>query len=177
MKFKLLIPLFVFIILLGFLLIGLGLDPKKVPSPLINKPVPEFTLAQLVDSSKNFSPKEMLGKVWMLNVWASWCASCRIEHPLLMKIAAEKTLPIIGLNWKDEKPDALQVLKKTGDPFELSIFDPDNRVGLNFGVYGTPETFVIDKKGLIRHKYIGPLTVDAWQKEFLPLIDKLKAES
>jgi len=170
LKIKFLIPLIIFVVVCGFLTIGLNLDPKKVPSPLINKPIPSFTLNQLINSEKKFTNRDLLGKVWLLNIWASWCPACRDEHPLLMEIAKNNSIPIIGLNWKDDKKAAINVLKKTGNPYQLSIFDPNNKVGIDFGVYGAPESFIIDKKGIIRYKHIGPLNSKTWYNQLLPII-------
>ena len=172
---KFAIPLAVFLALAVFFAIGLTRDPRVVPSPLIDKPAPAFKLEQLRDPQRAFTPEDMKGKVWMLNVWASWCASCRIEHPLLVDIARKRIVPIVGLNYKDQREDAKAWLKKFGDPYELSAWDIDGRVGLDFGVYGAPETFLIDKQGVIRHKQIGPITPEALDKTILPLIRKLNA--
>lgn len=175
MKLKFLIPLGLFIILCGFFIVGLGLDPREVRSPLINKPAPQFTLPELENSDQTFLSSSMQGKVWLLNVWASWCVTCKQEHSILMAIAQSKQIPIVGLNWKDERADALQILKK-GNPYIVTAYDRENRVGLNFGVYATPESFLIDKKGIIRYKQIGAITAKAWQEEFMPLVAKLEKE-
>jgi len=172
---KYIIPLGVFLALAIFFAIGLTRDPRTVPSPFIDKPAPPFRLEQLHQPKLAFTPQDMKGKVWMLNVWASWCASCRIEHPLLVDMARKRIVPIVGLNYKDERENAVAWLKKFGDPYELSAWDLDGRVGLDFGVYGAPETFVIDKQGVIRHKQIGPITPEALEKTILPLIRKLNA--
>jgi cytochrome c biogenesis protein CcmG, thiol:disulfide interchange protein DsbE len=150
-------------------------DPRIVPSPFIDKPAPAFSLEQLHHPKAVFTPEEMKGKVWMLNVWASWCASCRVEHPLLVDMSRKNVVPIVGLNYKDQREDALAWLGRFGDPYQLSAWDIDGRVGIDYGVYGAPETFVIDKQGVIRHKQIGPITPEALQKVILPLIRKLNA--
>lgn len=168
-----LIPLILFGILVVFLAIGLGRNPHEVPSPLINKPAPSFRLAQLKDPAKFFSAEEMRGRVWLLNVWASWCVSCREEHPLLLEISRSGVVPIYGLNYKDRPEDALAWLRDLGDPYILSVSDLDGRVGIDYGYYGAPETFVIDQQGVIRFKQIGPITPDAWQKTILPLVQEL----
>ncbi len=174
-------PLTRYLLLAGFvalvLLLGAGLrlNPREVPSPLINKPAPAFSLPQLHEPEKVFSPADMRGRVWMLNVWASWCASCRVEHPLLVDMSRKKVIPIVGLNYKDKREDALAWLGRFGDPYQLSAWDIDGRVGIDYGVYGAPETFVIDKQGVIRHKQIGPITPEALEKVILPLIRKLNA--
>jgi cytochrome c biogenesis protein CcmG/thiol:disulfide interchange protein DsbE len=172
---KYIIPLGVFLALAIFFAVGLTRDPRTVPSPFIDKPAPMFRVEQLHEPKLAFTPDEMKGKVWMLNVWASWCASCRIEHPLLVDMARKRIVPIVGLNYKDQREDAKAWLNKFGNPYELSAWDIDGRVGLDFGVYGAPETFLIDKQGVIRHKQIGPITPDDLEKTILPLIRKLNA--
>ena len=159
-----------------FLAIGLNRDPHEVPSPLINKAAPEFRLPQLQDQSKTFSAAEMRGKVWLLNVWASWCVSCREEHPLLLQYAASGAVPIYGLNYKDNRDEALGWLADLGDPYLLSAADVDGRVAIDFGVYGAPETFVIDQKGTIRYKQIGAITPDVWSGKIVPLVQQLNRE-
>lgn len=172
-----LIPLFAFIVLAAFLLVGLTLNPRQVPSPLIDKPAPIFQLNHLHEPDRLMSSKDNLGKVWLLNVWASWCVACRDEHPLLVQLANSGIVPIYGLNYKDERTTALQWLKRYGDPYMISIVDPDGKVGIDYGVYGVPETYVIDKKGIIRHKQIGPVTVDSLQKTIIPLIIELQKQA
>ncbi|MET1084483.1 MAG: DsbE family thiol:disulfide interchange protein [Burkholderiales bacterium] len=169
------IPLVAFAILVGFLFVGLGLNPREVPSPLVDKPAPAIQLAQLHAPEKSFTLADMKGRVWLLNVWASWCVSCRDEHPFLMKLAKENTIPIVGLNYKDKRDDAVKWLAQFGNPYRLSIVDADGRTGINFGVYGVPETFVIDRDGVIRYKQIGPLSAEKWQQTILPLVKKLSA--
>jgi cytochrome c biogenesis protein CcmG/thiol:disulfide interchange protein DsbE len=168
-----LIPLILFLALVAFLAIGLGRDPREVPSPLINKPAPDFRLVQLKDPSRSFSSEEMRGKVWLLNVWASWCIACRDEHPMLLELARQNALPIYGLNYKDEPSAAISWLNELGDPYVLSVSDLDGRVGIDYGVYGAPETFLIDRNGTIRFKQIGPLTPEVWTKEIVPLLAEL----
>ena len=167
------IPLVLFILLVAFLAVGLRHDPHEVPSPLINKPAPAFQLAQLKDPSKSFSAQDMHGKVWLLNVWASWCITCRDEHPLLIQYARSGALPIYGLNYKDKREDALAWLGELGDPYVLSVSDTDGRVGIDYGVYGAPETYLIDRDGIIRFKQVGPVTPDVWQNTILPLAQQL----
>ena len=174
MKNKLLIPLGVFIVLVGFLLVGLFRDPREVPSPLIGKPAPQFTLAQLHEPAKTMGTNDLKGQVWLLNVWASWCVSCREEHPLLVELAKSKLVPIIGLDYKDEPRAGKGWLAQNGDPYTTSVMDRDGGVGIDFGVYGVPETFVIDKAGVIRHKHIGPVTAEALQNKIVPLIRELQ---
>jgi cytochrome c biogenesis protein CcmG/thiol:disulfide interchange protein DsbE len=169
-----LIPLAIFLVLVAFLGIGLGLNPREVPSPLINKPAPAFRLAQLQQSDQSLAQQDMLGKVWLLNVWASWCVSCREEHPVLMEFAKSNVVPIYGLNYKDKRDEALAWLKQFGDPYALSIVDSDGRIGIDYGVYGVPETFVIDKAGVIRYKQIGPVTPQALKDKILPIVRQLQ---
>jgi cytochrome c biogenesis protein CcmG/thiol:disulfide interchange protein DsbE len=172
---RFLVPLAIFIVLVAFLGIGLGLNPREVPSPLINKPAPAFQLPQLHRPDQTFSQQDMKGRVWLLNVWASWCVSCREEHPLLVEFARTNVVPVYGLNYKDKPDDALAWLKQFGDPYALSIVDRDGRVGIDYGVYGVPETFVIDKQGAIRYKQIGPITPEALQNKILPLVKELQS--
>jgi cytochrome c biogenesis protein CcmG/thiol:disulfide interchange protein DsbE len=167
------IPLVLFVGLVVFLAIGLRHDPHEIPSPLIDKPAPAFQLSQLKDPSRTFSAEQMKGKVWLLNVWASWCFSCREEHPYLLQYAESGAVPIYGLNSKDKREDALGWLAELGDPYVLSVSDLDGRVGIDYGVYGAPETYVIDRGGVIRFKYIGPITPDVWQAKILPLVKDL----
>ena len=174
MKAKFLIPLALFVVLVGFLAVGLGLDPREVPSPLVNKPAPAFKLTQLDDAEKSFAPADMLGKVWVLNVWASWCVACKEEHPVLVDFARTGVAPVIGLDYKDQRKDALAVLRRAGNPYTLTAFDGDGRVGIDYGVYGVPESYVIDKAGVIRYNHIGPITQEAMQKTILPLIGELQ---
>ena len=168
-----LIPFGLFVVLVVFLAIGLGHDPREVPSPLLNKPAPVFRLPQLHDPSKTFAAEDMRGKVWLLNVWASWCVTCRDEHPVLVELAKSGTLPIYGLNHKDKREDALGWLNDFGDPYVLSAADNDGRVSIDYGVYGVPETYLIDREGVIRFKKVGPVTPDVLQKEILPLAKEL----
>ena len=167
------IPLGIFIVLVAFLAIGLSRDPREVPSPLINRPAPAFRLPQLKDPGKTFSTDDMRGKVWLLNVWASWCISCRDEHPFLFEYAKTGVVPIYGLNYRDKRDDALAWIGELGDPYVLSASDTDARVGINYGVYGAPESYLIDKNGIIRFKQIGPITPDVWEKEIVPLAKEL----
>jgi len=169
-----LVPLAIFIALVGFFAVGLMRDPREVPSPFIGKPAPGFKLETLHQPEKAFTPDEMKGNVWLLNVWASWCVSCRVEHPLLVEMARNKVVPIVGLNYKDKREDGTRWLAKFGDPYALSAWDIDGRVGIDYGVYGAPETFVIDKQGVIRYKQIGPITRETLDKVLLPLIRKLE---
>jgi len=170
---RFLLPLAAFLVLVGFLAVGLNLNPREVPSPLVGKPAPAFDLPQLAAPDKRFATKDMQGKVWLLNVWASWCVSCRQEHPLLVELGKAGIVPIVGLNYKDQRADGLGWLRQHGDPYVLSAFDLDGRVGIDYGVYGVPETYVIDKAGVIRYKQIGPVTPESLEQKILPLVKEL----
>jgi cytochrome c biogenesis protein CcmG/thiol:disulfide interchange protein DsbE len=170
---RFLLPLGIFAALVALLAAGLTLNPREVPSPLIGKPAPAFELPLLQQSGKSFSPREMQGKVWVLNVWASWCAACREEHPVLADFARSGVAPLYGLNYKDKREDAIAWLGRFGDPYAASIVDVDGRVGIDYGVYGVPETYVIDKKGVIRYKRIGPVTPALLKEKIVPLITEL----
>ena len=172
---KFIVPLAIFVALVGFFAVGLTRDPREVPSPFIGKPAPAFRLEQLHQPQAAFTPEEMKGKVWLLNVWASWCVSCRVEHPLLVEMSKQKLVPIIGLQYKDKRDDGMQWLARFGDPYVFSLHDFDGRVGIDYGVYGVPETFVIDKQGVIRYKQIGPITAEALEQKILPLLKSLGA--
>jgi cytochrome c biogenesis protein CcmG/thiol:disulfide interchange protein DsbE len=170
---KFLLPLAVFFGLVAFLAAGLKLDPKEVPSPLIGKPAPSFSLTQLDNPSQTIRQADMIGKVWMLNVWASWCVACREEHPLLVEFSKQKILPVYGLNYKDGRADGLQWLAKFGNPYDASLFDSDGRVGIDWGVYGVPETFIMDRQGVVRFKHIGPLNPEVIRTKIEPLVRQL----
>ena len=169
----LLIPLVLFLGLVAFLLVGLRRDPHEIPSPFINKPAPAFQLKQLQDPTKTFSAEEMRGKVWLLNFWGTWCVACREEHPLLLQYSKTGAVPIYGVDYKDERATALQLLADEGNPYTLTASDPEGRLSIDYGVYGAPETFLIDRNGVIRYKQIGPITEEAWQKEILPRVKQL----
>jgi cytochrome c biogenesis protein CcmG, thiol:disulfide interchange protein DsbE len=171
---KFLIPLGGFIAICAFLFVGLGLNPREVPSPFIGKAAPSFELVNLHKADGRFGSQDMAGKVWLLNVWASWCVACRDEHPLLVELAKQDTIPIIGLNYKDKQDQALAWLKQFGDPYKVSVMDADGRIGIDYGVYGVPETFLIDQKGIIRFKHIGPITRKTWDEKMLPLVRDLQ---
>jgi cytochrome c biogenesis protein CcmG/thiol:disulfide interchange protein DsbE len=170
---KFLLPLGIFIVLVALLAVGLNLNPREVPSPLIGKPAPDFSVPRLHAADQSFSPKEMQGKVWLFNVWASWCVSCREEHPLLVEFGKTGTIPIVGLNYKDKREDGQRWLARFGDPYLLSAYDADGRVGINYGVYGVPETYLIDKQGVIRFKQIGPITPEVLRNKIIPLAQEL----
>lgn len=168
-----LIPLGIFLLLVGFLFVGLRLDPREVPSPLIDKPAPLFTAEALAEPGRQIARTDLLGKVWMLNVWASWCEACREEHPLLVGWMRQKPVTLIGLNYKDERPAGLAWLAGLGNPYTDSVFDHSGKIGLDYGVYGVPETFVIDQTGVIRLKHIGPLTPEVLREKIEPMLRKL----
>ncbi|HEY2629787.1 MAG TPA: DsbE family thiol:disulfide interchange protein [Usitatibacter sp.] len=172
---KFVIPLGVFVLLAIFLAVGLTRDPREIPSPFIGKPAPAFQLERLHEPTLSFSPEQMKGKVWMLNVWASWCVSCRVEHPVLVEFSRRNAVPIVGLDYKDKRDDGLNWLQRFGNPYALSAFDADGRVGIDYGVYGAPETFIIDREGVIRYKQIGPITPEALEEKILPLLKSLGA--
>jgi cytochrome c biogenesis protein CcmG, thiol:disulfide interchange protein DsbE len=172
---KYLVPLGIFAVVVAFLAVGLKLNPREVPSPLIDKPAPAFQATLLDDSSKTLSPKDLLGKVWILNVWASWCEACQSEHPVLVDFSRTTTVPIYGLDYKDQTKDALAWLGKLGNPYKASLSDPEGRIGVDYGVYGVPESFVIDKQGTIRYKQIGPITPDVLRDKIVPLLKALDA--
>jgi cytochrome c biogenesis protein CcmG/thiol:disulfide interchange protein DsbE len=171
---RFLIPLGIFGVLVAFLAIGLNLKPREVPSPLIDKPAPAFTLAQLQEPARKLSPSDLKGKVWLLNVWGSWCVSCRQEHPLLVELGKSNVVPIVGLNWKDDRDAALKWLDQLGNPYTVSVVDPDGRVAIDYGVYGAPETYVIDRDGVIRYKQIGPISPEVLTETILPLVRRLQ---
>lgn len=194
MKAKFLVPLFLFLGLAVFLGFGLTLNPREVPSPLIDKPAPAFSLPRLDQPEQQFSLDSMRGQVWLLNVWASWCVACRQEHPVLVEFARQNVVPVVGLNYKEVRGDgeidmrrvqpeaeaawvverARRWLASHGDPYTLSVLDIDGRVGIDFGVYGVPETFLIDAQGKIRYKHIGPISRESLQQVILPKIEELK---
>ena len=173
MKARFLVPFIVFVALAVFLYLGLQLNPREIPSPLINKPAPAFNLPQLHDPSKSLTVEAMRGQVWLFNVWASWCVSCRDEHPLWVAFAQSNRLPIVGLNYKDQRSDALNWLLQLGNPYVVSVMDSEGRVGIDYGVYGVPETYVIDKQGVIRMKHIGAINPSVLQEKILPLVQEL----
>ncbi|MSR15889.1 MAG: DsbE family thiol:disulfide interchange protein [Gammaproteobacteria bacterium] len=171
MKFT--VPLAIFIVLVIVLAVGLKLDPRYVPSPLIDKPAPEFSLSALDPPETTITKKSLGGRPIVLNVWASWCVACRDEHPVLVELAQKQAVEIIGLNYKDTREDAGAWLVRHGNPYRQTIFDPLGKLGLDLGVYGVPETFVIDAEGIIRHKQVGPLTLQIWREDIEPMLLRL----
>lgn len=168
------LPLGIFVAVALLLAVGLSLDPREVPSPLIGKPAPSFELPRLEEPGRSIGTADMRGKVWLLNVWASWCVACRAEHSVISALADSGEVEIVGLNYKDTIPEAKRWLTQFGDPYLVNAIDEDGRVGIDYGVYGVPETFVVDQEGIIRHKHIGPVTVEDINRELLPLIRELK---
>ncbi|MCI5850651.1 MAG: DsbE family thiol:disulfide interchange protein [Sutterellaceae bacterium] len=177
-RLKYLLPLALFVVLAGFLVKGLYLDPHEVPSPLIGKPAPAFELQDLQNLDRRVSSDTLKGKVWLMNVWASWCESCREEHPYIMQLrqSGELTATVVGLQYKDKVAPGVAFLNQYGNPYTMILRDPEGKLGIDYGVYGVPETFVVDKKGVIRHKVIGPMMQKAWNQDVKPLIKKLEAE-
>ena len=176
MNRKLVWTLAIFAALVALLAVGLTRDPREVPSPLIGKPAPQFELPLLQQEGKTFSSKTMAGKVWLLNVWASWCEPCLQEHPVISALAKTLPAPVVGLNYKDARKDALPWLERNGNPFFLTVYDGTGRIGIDYGVYGVPETYVIDKKGVIRYKRIGPVTPEIVKQKIEPLVQELSRE-
>jgi len=169
------LPVIVFFVLVGFFAKGLFLNPREVPSPFIGKPAPAFTLPLVGNEAQTFSPADMKGKVWILNVWAPWCVSCRQEHPVLMALAQSGAVPIVGLNWKDKDREAAQLLAQHGSPYVAVPDDLSGKVGIDYGVTGTPESYVIDKEGIVRMKHIGPIDPDVWKNKIEPKLKELGA--
>ena len=177
-KLRFLTPLIIFGVIAAFLYKGLYLDPRAIPSPLIDKPAPEFTLPRLLgEPGQTISTADLKGKVWLFNVWASWCVSCRAEHEVLVQLARSGQVDIYGLNYKDTDGAAKAWLNKLGNPYVANAVDAEGRVGIDWGVYGVPESFLVDKKGIIRYKHTGPVTHQSLREQVLPMIEKLKAES
>jgi cytochrome c biogenesis protein CcmG/thiol:disulfide interchange protein DsbE len=168
------VPLAIFVVLALLLGVGLKLNPREVPSPYIGKPAPAFTLPLLAEPSRTLSAADLKGQVWVLNVWASWCAPCREEHPLLVALAKELKVPLYGLNYKDDARNAQEWLLRLGDPYTASARDADGRVAIDYGVYGVPETFVVDREGIVRYKHVGPLTREVWLRDVQPLLQRLQ---
>ncbi|HEU5283904.1 MAG TPA: DsbE family thiol:disulfide interchange protein [Burkholderiales bacterium] len=172
---RFLLPLAIFVALVVFLAVGLKLNPREVPSPLIDKPAPAFELTRLDDPARAVRLEDLRGQVWLLNVWASWCVACLDEHPVLLEFSRSRAVPIYGLNYKDEREAAIAWLRKHGNPYDASIVDAQGRVGIDYGVYGVPETFLIDGQGIIRYKHIGPLTAKVLNEKIVPMIGKLRS--
>jgi len=173
---RFILPFVIFMIVAVFLFVGLGLNPHEVPSPLVGKPAPAFSLPQLHEPDKQFSLQDMKGKVWLFNVWASWCTACEQEHPLFMEISRRNLVPLYGMDYKDKREDGMAWLQQHGNPYTLVVSDAEGRVGIDYGVYGVPETYLIDKQGVIRYKHIGAVTERDLSEKILPLVKELQAK-
>lgn len=167
---KFLLPLVAFVLLVAIFIVGLTMDPSRIPSPLLENPAPVFSLPSLQDSSIKVGSADYANQMALVNIWATWCPGCRQEHGFLVELANAGTIPIFGLNWRDNRPDALQWLQTLGNPYIASGFDVDGRVGIDWGAYGAPETFLVDQNGIVIHKHIAPLDREIWEREFVPLI-------
>jgi cytochrome c biogenesis protein CcmG/thiol:disulfide interchange protein DsbE len=176
MRLNKIIPLAVFVVIVSLLGVGLAIDSTRVPSPLIGKEIPTFTLTEVSAPERQVAPEQFRGQVWLLNVWATWCAACKEEHEVLMSAAGDHDVTVVGLNYKDRRNAAVEWLRTLGDPYVAVAFDPNGRAGLDLGVYGVPETYVIDREGIIRHKHIGPISLDELDNRLLPLVEGLRAE-
>ena len=173
---RFILPFVIFVIVAIFLFIGLGLKPSEVPSPLVGRAAPAFTLPQLQEPAKQFSPQDMKGKVWLFNVWASWCTACANEHPVFLELSRRNLVPIYGMDYKDKREDGEAWLRKHGNPYTLVVSDTEGRVGIDYGVYGVPETYVIDKQGIIYYKHIGAVTEQDLSEKILPMVKELQAK-
>jgi cytochrome c biogenesis protein CcmG/thiol:disulfide interchange protein DsbE len=165
-------PLIAFAILVPVLMIGLTRDPRQLPSPFIGNAAPQFELVSLTNPDERVGSTDLIGQMSLVNVWATWCVGCREEHGFLMNLARNKVIPIYGINWRDSRPDALRWLQQLGDPYVATGFDGDGRVGIDWGVYGAPETFLVDARGTVLYKHLGPLNAVVWDRDFRPLIEK-----
>ncbi len=170
---KYLLPLVAVVILIPILILGLGSDPSQLPSQYIGKPAPEFDLPTLKDPEKRISTANLSGEISLVNIWATWCAGCRAEHSFLIKLSEETGIPIYAINWRDNRPDALKWLAQLGDPYVASGYDEDGRVGIDWGVYGAPETFLVNANGHVVFRYPGPMNPSVWEREFAPRIAEL----
>jgi cytochrome c biogenesis protein CcmG, thiol:disulfide interchange protein DsbE len=176
-RLHVLLPLALFGVVLAFLGIGLSLNPSEVPSPLIGKPAPAFALQRLDDPAQQVKRDDLLGQPWVLNVWASWCAPCRAEHPLVIDLSRRSGVAVYGLNYKDQPAAASAWLANLGNPYRATLVDGDGRVGIDYGVYGVPETFLVDRRGVVRMKHVGPLTPDVVRDKVEPMLRQLKDEA
>lgn len=170
---RFLLPLIAVVIMIPILILGLQSDPSELPSQYIGKPAPEFSLPTLKDPSKTFSTADLKGQVSLVNIWATWCGGCRTEHGFLLELSRTNTIPIYAIDWRDNRPDALKFMSQLGDPYVVSGFDEDGRVGIDWGAYGAPETFLIDAEGRVIYRFTGPLNRDLWEQEFVPRIAEL----
>jgi cytochrome c biogenesis protein CcmG/thiol:disulfide interchange protein DsbE len=166
----------VFAVLVGFFVVGLRQNPGEIPSPLVGKSAPAFSLESLGDPTWKVGSGDYAGRPWVLNVWATWCVGCRDEHETLLAIARDNRVPIVGLNWRDDRALALRWLQQLGNPYVSVAYDPDGRTAIDWGVYGAPETFLIGADGRVVRKHIGPMTAEIWQRDFLPLLATREGE-
>jgi cytochrome c biogenesis protein CcmG/thiol:disulfide interchange protein DsbE len=170
---RFLLPLVAVVILIPILILGLRSDPSELPSQYLGKPAPQFSLPTLKDPSKTLSTADLKGQVSLVNIWATWCGGCRTEHGFLMELSRTNTIPIYAIDWRDNRPDALNFMNQLGDPYVASGFDEDGRVGIDWGAYGAPETFLIDAEGMVVYRFTGPLNRALWEQEFVPRIAEL----
>jgi cytochrome c biogenesis protein CcmG/thiol:disulfide interchange protein DsbE len=168
---RFLIPLVIFALLIAVFVVGLGRDPSQLPSPLLEKPSPQFDLPSLLEPEQRVTSQDYRGEVALINVWATWCAGCRQEHNFLLQLAKADVLPIYGLNWRDNGPEARRWIQQLGDPYVATAYDQDGRVGIDWGVYGAPETFLIAADGTVLYKQLGPLSWGLWEENFVPLLN------
>lgn len=161
----------VFVIMLAIFALGLERDPRKLPSVLIDKPAPEYELPRVKDPMSTVGSADYEGEMVLVNIWATWCAGCRQEHEYLVELAAREEIPIYGIDWRDQRQEAIKWLKQLGDPYVASAYDEDGRVGIDWGVYGAPETFLVGRDGNVLYKHIGPMDESVWQSKFLPIIE------
>jgi cytochrome c biogenesis protein CcmG/thiol:disulfide interchange protein DsbE len=173
---RFIIPIGLFAALAVFLFVGLSRDKETLPSPLIGKPAPQFELPRVEDPSQKISNREFAGRPYVVNIWGTWCFACREEHAVLMEIARRGEVPLVGLNWKDELAPAQQWLQQLGNPYVGTAFDPQGDVGIDWGAYGAPETYLVDARGTIVYKYVSPVTIEVWEREFLPRIKQAGAK-
>ena len=176
-RFLYILPLVVFAVIAAYFAVGLTKDPRAIPSVLIDTPVPEFALGPITGRDRGFSRQDLKGEVSLVNIFGSWCFACRVEHPLLMQLKKENAAPIHGIDWRETDPDdGPKWLARFGDPYTLIGDDPDSRAAIAFGVTGAPETFVVDKDGVIRYKQVGPITGRIWEETLRPLIEELRRQ-
>jgi len=170
-------PIILFAVMIPVFLVGLNLNPNELPSPYLGKPAPQFSLPKLKAPAETIGSEDYAGELALVNVWGTWCVGCRQEHNFLLELAEEEEVPIYGLNWRDQRSEALSWLQQLGDPYVASGFDGDGRVGIDWGVYGAPETFLIGPDGTVLHKHISPLTRDVWDEEFMPRIREARSNA
>lgn len=171
------VPIVAFAIMIPIFVVGLWRNKNEIPSPLLDQPSPEYSLPALADPNQQVGSETYKGQIALVNIWATWCVGCRAEHEFLMELAARDVVPIFGLNWRDQRAEALQWLADLGDPYMASAFDGEGTVGIDWGVYGAPETFLLDEQGTVVYKHISPLTEQVWQDEFMPRIEQLRGAS